>query len=100
MSVILTEYNGPVATVVLNRPDKLNAINPELLAGLSAALDEIEQRKDISVVVLRGAGRAFSVGMDIDGKKYANSPTVFDDHGDLKSLIGLSLRIWEFPKPI
>lgn len=100
MSTVLTDFNGPIATITFNRPDKLNAINPDLLAELSLAFDEIERRVDIRVVVLRGAGRAFSVGMDIDGKKYDPNLTVFEDHGDLKNLIRLSLRMWEFPKPI
>jgi enoyl-CoA hydratase/carnithine racemase len=64
-SILLT-IDGPVATITLNRPDKLNAIDPELLAELEAAVGELDRRDDVHVVLLTGAGdRAFCAGADI-----------------------------------
>ena len=61
------ELEGAIATITLDRPEKLNAVTPEMLAGLEAALASIEADEAIRVVVLTGAGdRAFSAGADIN----------------------------------
>jgi len=61
------EIAGPIATITLDRPEKLNAVTPEMLEGLEAALASIEADEAIRVVVLTGAGdRAFSAGADIN----------------------------------
>ena len=63
---ILFATDGPIATITLNRPDKLNAIEPTMLERLDAIAGELEQRNDVRVVLLTAAGeRAFSVGADI-----------------------------------
>src|SRR5450830_502256 len=54
-----------VATLTLNRPDKLNALNDEMIEELGFAVDEIGERTDIGGVILTGAGRAFVAGADI-----------------------------------
>ena len=56
-----------VALLTLNRPDKLNALNSELLAAIVRALDDIELDSSVRAVVVTGAGRAFSAGADIAG---------------------------------
>ena len=59
--------DGFIATVTLNRPDKLNALDPEMLGGLETALAQLENDRDVRVVLLTGAGdRAFCVGADIN----------------------------------
>src|SRR5262249_59571327 len=64
---ILHTIDGHIATITLNRPHKLNAIEPAMLAQLDAIAGELERRNDVRVVVLTGAGeRAFSVGADIN----------------------------------
>lgn len=62
---ILTDVADEVATVTLNRPDKRNAMNAALLSGLRAAFDALDARRDVRVVVVRGAGPAFCAGMDL-----------------------------------
>jgi enoyl-CoA hydratase/carnithine racemase len=59
------ERTDSVVHVILNRPDKLNAVSNELLQELGEAVDEINWMKDARVVILRGAGRAFSSGTDL-----------------------------------
>lgn len=56
-----------IATMTLNRPDKLNAFTPEMLEALVAAVDECERRDDVAVAILTGAGRGFCSGGDIGG---------------------------------
>lgn len=62
---VKTARRGGVETIVLNRPEAMNAFTPELLTELIAALDEAIADKDVACVVLEGAGRAFSAGVDL-----------------------------------
>lgn len=56
-----------VANLTLNRPDKLNAISEKMLLEIREVLSDLEEREDVHVVVLRGAGeKAFCAGMDLD----------------------------------
>lgn len=62
---ILTETDGAVALIRLNRPEALNALNSELISELNAALDGFEADKSIGAIVLTGSERAFAAGADI-----------------------------------
>jgi len=62
--LVLRSDSGGVATLTLNRPDKLNALNVELFAALDAHVRDI-MKTPVAVVVLRGAGRCFSAGHDL-----------------------------------
>src|SRR4051794_11159784 len=64
-SVVLFELSDGIATLTLNRPDKLNALNYAIVDGLMGLLDAIEHDDAVRVVILTGAGRAFSAGADI-----------------------------------
>ena len=61
-------YDGAVATITLNRPEKRNALSFELLDELMAALDEVEQ-SSAQVLIVTGAGKAFCAGMDLEELK-------------------------------
>lgn len=63
--ILLREDRGAVAILILNRPDKLNALNNELITTIMDALDDIEISDAVRAVILTGAGRAFSAGADI-----------------------------------
>lgn len=64
--VILMEKNGFVATILLNRPEKRNSLNPEMFLKMAAYLDELRLTDDIRAIVIRGQGnRSFSSGYDI-----------------------------------
>ena len=63
---ILCSIEDGIATVVLNRPDKRNAMNSAVLDGLRERFDELEEDRDVRVVVVRGAGTAFCSGMDLN----------------------------------
>lgn len=65
-SRLLVEVERDVATLTLNRPEKLNVMDFELLEAMESTLQEFEKREDLRIVVLRGAGdKAFSAGADI-----------------------------------
>src|SRR5687768_841430 len=59
------EVADRIATITINRPDKLNALNSATLGELSHAVDEIRMRDDIGGAIITGAGRAFVAGADI-----------------------------------
>ena len=61
---ILYEKQRNGALITLNRPDAMNAISRSMIKELQQALDEVEEDNEVRAVVLTGAGRAFSAGMD------------------------------------
>ena len=65
MPNLLLEHCGPVALLTLNRREKLNALNNDLISALTAALDSMEFDRSVRAIVITGAGRAFSAGADI-----------------------------------
>lgn len=67
---VLVERDGPVTRLTLDRPDKLNALSDDVRSALASALDELEDDPSVRVVVLAGAGRAFSAGADLSGAAY------------------------------
>ena len=62
---ILVEVDQHVATVTLNRPDKLNAADMSVFAGMIEAGEELAKRDDVRAIVLQGAGRSFCTGIDV-----------------------------------
>jgi enoyl-CoA hydratase/carnithine racemase len=62
---ILVSVADGVATITMNRPEQRNAMNRALLEGLRRSFDDLDDRKDVRVVVVRGAGPAFCAGMDL-----------------------------------
>jgi enoyl-CoA hydratase/carnithine racemase len=66
MSIVATENRGPVRHIVMNRPEKRNAMNDELIAGLAGALYAAAHDPAVLCVVVRGEGAMFSSGMDFN----------------------------------
>ena len=106
---ILTEYSDKILTITLNRPQKLNALSPSLLAELKAELDNASLNDEVSVVIIKSSGRAFCVGYDLNEENWvtsqypANYPDGIDlelDKKDIMALLDYWIEIWKFPKPI
>jgi enoyl-CoA hydratase/carnithine racemase len=102
--VLLRERRGAIEILTLNRPEKRNALNRELLDALAAAFAEIESDDGVNVIVLTGAGdRAFSAGMDLaefasgQGGGQSVAERSDDDEIDVSKHQIIS---WEYPKPI
>jgi enoyl-CoA hydratase len=64
-NAVLTERRGRVLLITLNRPDAMNAINGALSSGLVAAVEELDNDRELTAGVLTGTGRGFSAGMDL-----------------------------------
>lgn len=90
-SKLIVDLQDGLMTLSLNRPEKLNAIDPELARALVAALDTATNDAAVRVVVIRGNGRAFCSGRDVSAE-----PT--DD--DLVMVQAVSRSIVELPKPV
>ncbi|MEO5590611.1 MAG: enoyl-CoA hydratase-related protein [Gemmatimonadaceae bacterium] len=69
------EVSDRVATLTVNRPDKLNALNDATIAELGRAIDEVREREDIAGLIVTGAGRAFVAGADIS-ELASQTPTI------------------------
>jgi len=99
---ILFETKDKIATITFNRPDNLNSFSNEMIEGYTAALKECQEREDVLVVVVTGAGRAFSAGGDIKAMKEStdrNDPRVSKSRlWDLVQRIPLTLA--EMDKPV
>jgi enoyl-CoA hydratase len=99
MTVVLSERRGPALWITLNRPEKLNALSKPVLAGLHEALGAAVADDEVKVVVLAGAGRAFSAGYDLADEAAGSYGGAHDWHGVLGDDVDLTMRIWELPKP-
>jgi enoyl-CoA hydratase len=93
--------DGPIGTITLNRPDKMNAFSAQMLADFGSALTLAERDESVRVVIVRGAGRAFSVGYDISPGEFSpHDHNISEDREWLQAAIGQWLRVWESPKPV
>lgn len=96
--MIKVEIGGAIATITLNRPEKRNALSPELIAELTAAFLEAVPDKLINVIVIRGEGKDFCAGLDIKAAK--ESDQVLDHLASARALAELFLSMRKCSKPI
>jgi enoyl-CoA hydratase len=96
---IQVEHGEAISWIVLDRPDKANALSQELLDELGVALVELVD-EGAPVIGIRGAGRGFSAGYDLGalGKKAELGPVA--DRARLQGYIDRFLQIWDHPKPV
>lgn len=98
MSVLEVSTSQRVRTVVLNRPEALNAFNEELYDALAEELMAAAEDPDVAVLLLTGAGRAFSAGTDLlEMHQIATNP---DFQRGAHGFIGLIDALVAFPKPL
>jgi len=83
-NVILTKIDDTIATVTLNRPQKLNALTRPMWRGLGDALNQLDANADVRCIIVRGAGgKAFSPGNDIsEFESQRSTPAQAKDYGD------------------
>jgi methylglutaconyl-CoA hydratase len=90
-------YDGGIATITLNRPDKRNAISFDLIDDLLNALDEVA-KSDALVLIVTGAGKAFCSGMDLDNLKSLLGRSPEQNLQDSQTMVRLFRSLYEFPK--
>ena len=82
-SDVLYESEGRLATITLNRPEKLNALSNNLRGELMEAMRDAEANSDVGVIILKGAGRSFSAGYDLSPARSASDDEYVDKRSKL-----------------
>jgi len=101
LTQVAVETDGPVGTVTLNRPDKLNAFTVEMVEELKQALGQLAGSADVRCIVLTGAGRAFCAGADV-GLLRGLIERFDEDTGRrlVDGMRGVSAILREAPQPV
>ena len=99
-SAVLYSVDGAIARVRLNRPEKRNALNDELISGIKNALNKTRADQTISVILLSGEGKDFCSGADLSALQKIAAASVSDNAEDARSLMELFLLIRALPVPV
>jgi methylglutaconyl-CoA hydratase len=95
---LLVAYDGSIATITLNRPDKRNAISYEVIEELLAVLDEVAN-SSARVLILTGAGKAFCSGMDLENLKALAGCSPEQSLKDSEIMARLFRSLYDSPRP-
>ncbi|MDT7689789.1 MAG: hypothetical protein QOE46_2548 [Acidobacteriota bacterium] len=99
-SPVLYAVEGAVALVTLNRPEKRNALNDELVHGLKESLRDADERESVRAVVITGAGADFCSGADLSALRKISGGSVTDNLEDAQSLMELYALIRRVRVPV
>jgi len=95
-ATLKVELKGAVATVVLDRPEARNAMSAQLMREMIACAARLGPRRELDVVIVRGAGKWFSAGADLrDARRWGNGELPFDRQREIASLGFRMARAWE-----
>lgn len=99
---VLIKKNVPSGTIVLNRPDKRNALSRQTIEDLVQALDDLHQERQVRAVILTGAGPAFCAGMDLAEMQQTaqQADALARWHSDAVQYRELLDKLLHFPKPV
>jgi methylglutaconyl-CoA hydratase len=99
-NVVLYSLDDGVARVRLNRPEKRNALNDELIAGIKVALRQADQDERTRVMVLSGEGKDFCSGADLSALQKISGGSVSENAADARSLVDLFVQMRQVRVPI
>ena len=100
MSVLETEERDGIAYLTLNRPEKRNALNDELIVALKEALSELEKTGTTKAVLIRGAGKDFCSGADLSALQKIADSDIVENLEDAESLMELFLIMRNVSFPV
>lgn len=95
--IVLMNVTDGVATITLNRPDTHNAFDEHVIAALSGKLDVLRLEKSVYALVLRGAGKSFSAGADLNWMKRAADFSEEQNKADALVLAGMLNKLYTIP---
>src|SRR5829696_7399726 len=98
--VVLYSVEGAIASIRLNRPEKRNALNDAVIAGLKQQLRRAAADKNVRVVVISGAGKDFCSGADLSALQKIAGASVAENAEDARSLLDLFVLIRQIPVPV
>jgi methylglutaconyl-CoA hydratase len=99
-STVLFEVDGGIAHVTMNRPNKRNALNDELIAALKSALKRANDDGSVRAVILSGAGADFCSGADLSALQKISNASVGENLDDARSLMELFILIRSITLPV
>lgn len=97
-NIVLLETKGGVATVTLNRPEVHNAFDERMIERLAQIWDELAARADIEAVVLKGSGKSFSAGADMNWMKRAAGYSREENYADALKLARMLYKLYTLPQ--
>lgn len=98
--LVLYSVNQRIATISINRPEKRNALNPDLVAQLTAGFVKASQDEEVKVVILKANGPAFSAGADLNYLQQLQQNTYEENLQDSENLKNLFTTIYYLPKVV
>lgn len=98
--LILVDRRDDVATVTLNRPERHNAFDDRMIAGLDSIFDYLSKEETVRFIVLTAAGKSFSAGADLAWMQRVAGQTRAENEADALALARLLQRIDTCPKPV
>jgi enoyl-CoA hydratase len=104
LTVVEGTREGRIGWITFRRPEKLNALNPQAFQEFSAELARMREDDEVRCIIIRGEGRAFSVGFDVDTEtedlKDGDRRTALADWEHLRENLDRWLDVWRCPKPV
>jgi methylglutaconyl-CoA hydratase len=88
-----------VLSITLNRPEKRNALSPQMMEELTHALEAAAKNPACGIIILTGAGSAFCAGLDLDHLESLNAKTPAEHRLDTERIAGLLMTLYHLPKP-
>lgn len=100
MDLLSYSVDAGIARITLNRPEKRNALNPELIAALNEALALSSRDAKVRVIVIAGAGKDFCAGLDLVGLASDHEPDAMEHLRSAQHLADVLLAIRRHPRPV
>jgi 2-(1,2-epoxy-1,2-dihydrophenyl)acetyl-CoA isomerase len=99
--MVLQKLEGGLLTITMNRPERKNALNPEMVAGLVEAARRAADDPEVRAVLLKGAGGSFCVGGDVKSMAAGRAPLPFEvKMANLRRGMEVSRLLHQMPKPV
>lgn len=98
--MIKSEIKNNTGIIILNRPEKRNALNPEMVSFLKPKLDEYRNNESIKSVIITGEGKSFCAGADLSYLNELRNYSTAKNEEDIEKLADLFLMLYDFPKPV
>ena len=92
-------FKDGIGIIKLNRPDKRNALHPDLIKEMKEKLNEIRDDKNVKVLIITGEGKAFCAGADLSYLNGLRNFSSIENEKDSEDLAEMFLMIYKFPKP-
>ncbi|HUF04501.1 MAG TPA: enoyl-CoA hydratase-related protein [Aridibacter sp.] len=100
MKVLLTKRSGSTLVIALNRPEKRNALNDELVSSLKSAIKDAAEDESVRAVVIRGEGKDFCSGADLSALQKIADSNILGNLEDAESLMDLFVALRKIEKPV